>query len=87
MDIGPYTDAASHDLNCHPSPPAEGEEDGEEDDEGEGEKDGEGEGEEGAALQDPSRAPDALPRRHVLRRGQNPQESSPTTSPAQSKQY
>ena len=79
MDIGPYTDAASHDLNCHPSPPAEGEADGE--------GDGEGEGEEGAALQDPSRAPDALPRRHVLRRGQNPQESSPTTSPAQSKQY
>ena len=79
MDIGPYTDAASHDLNCHPSPPAEGE--------GDGEGDGEGEGEEGAALQDPSRAPDALPRRHVLRRGQNPQESSPTTSPAQSKQY
>ena len=75
MDIGPYTDAASHDLNCHPSPPAEGEDEGEED------------GEEGAALQDPSRAPDALPRRHVLRRGQNPQESSPTTSPAQSKQY
>ena len=83
MDIGPYTDAASHDLNCHPSPPAEGEDEGEED----GEEDGEGEGEEGAALQDPSRAPDALPRRHVLRRGQNPQESSPTTSPAQSKQY
>ena len=79
MDIGPYTDAASHDLNCHPSPPAEGEADGE--------GDGEGEGEEGAALQVPSRAPDALPRRHVLRRGQNPQESSPTTSPAQSKQY
>ena len=83
MDIGPYTDAASHDLNCHPSPPAEGEDEGEED----GEEDGEGEGEEGAALQDPSRAPDALPIRHVLRRGQNPQESSPTTSPAQSKQY
>lgn len=83
MDIGPYTDAASHDLNCHPSPPAEGEDEGEED----GEEDGEGEGAEGAALQDPSRAPDALPRRHVLRRGQNPQESSPTTSPAQSKQY